>query len=121
MSGFHKYYLPAILWALVIFFFSSLPSSAVKSLSPQLDDLVLHFIEFSIFGFLLTRAIIQNPHRISWKLCIVVALIGIVYAASDETHQLFVQGRFATVSDFLADSIGVIFGMSIFIYVQKTF
>ncbi|MFQ5823297.1 MAG: VanZ family protein [bacterium] len=121
MNSFYKYYLPAIIWALLIFFLSSLPSNAVQSLSLQLDDLILHFIEYSVFGILLGRSIIQNPHRVNWKLCLTVTLIGILYAASDEFHQMFVEGRFAEVSDFLADGVGVIFGLFIFIYVQKTF
>ncbi|MFQ5864366.1 MAG: VanZ family protein [bacterium] len=119
MSRFYKYHLPAIVWALLIFFLSSLPSHTVESLSLKLDDLILHFVQYSIFGFLLARAIIQNPHRVNWKFCLIVSLIGILYAASDEFHQMFVPGRFAEISDFLADSVGVNFGLAVFAYYKK--
>ena len=37
--------------------------------------------------------------------------LGIGYAASDEIHQLFVPGRQADVSDWLADIIGLAAGL----------
>jgi VanZ family protein len=33
--------------------------------------------------------------------------LGIIFAASDEIHQLFVPGRFCSVADFLFDCIGL--------------
>jgi VanZ family protein len=119
VKAFYKYYLPAIFWALLIFFLSSLPSDAVQSLSLGLDDLIPHFIEYFIFGFLLAWAMIQYPHKENVKSYLIAAAIGILYAASDEFHQMFVPGRFAEISDFLADSVGVVFGLAIFAYYKK--
>jgi VanZ family protein len=35
-------------------------------------------------------------------------IISVLYAASDELHQLFVPGRMCDLNDFIVDSIGVI-------------
>lgn len=37
----------------------------------------------------------------------------VIYAASDETHQLFVAGRSAQVRDVLIDSCGALFGVAV--------
>lgn len=116
MIVFYKFYLPAILYALLIFFLSSLPSYPIPSIGIEMEDLFLHFIEYSIFGFLLARAFIQSSNKISWKISLVIILIGILYAASDEFHQSFVEGRYSEFSDFLADSFGIFLGLSIFVY-----
>jgi len=46
-----------------------------------------------------------------------VLIISIVYAASDEFHQLFVPGRSSTIKDILTDLIGILF--AILIYPKK--
>jgi len=48
-----------------------------------------------------------------------IFIIGSLYAASDEYHQSFVEGRFSEVSDFLADSAGVILGLGGFVIRKK--
>lgn len=40
-------------------------------------------------------------------------LICLLYSISDETHQLFVQGRSGQVSDVVLDSCGAIFGIAV--------
>jgi VanZ family protein len=94
---------PIVLWAAVIFAFSSVPS-----LSSGLGnwDLVLrkiaHLSEYAILGALLVRAI-QRPA--------VAILAGGLYAASDEFHQHFVRGRHAAWYDVLIDTVGVTIGV----------
>ena len=94
---------PIVLWAAVIFAFSSVPS-----LSSGLGtwDLVLrkiaHLSEYAILGALLVRAI-QRPA--------VAILAGGLYAVSDEFHQHFVRGRHAAWYDVLIDTVGVTIGV----------
>ncbi len=94
---------PLVLWAAVIFAFSSIPS-----LSSGLGtwDLVLrkiaHLSEYAILGALLLRAI-QRPA--------VAILAGGLYAVSDEFHQHFVRGRHAAWYDVVIDTIGVTIGV----------
>ena len=88
---------PIVLWAAVIFAFSSIPS-----LSSGLGtwDLILrkiaHLSEYAILGALLLRAI-QRPA--------VAILAGGLYAVTDEVHQHFVRGRHAAWYD-VADRHG---------------
>lgn len=46
-------------------------------------------------------------------------VIGMLYAISDEIHQLFVPGRSGQITDVCIDTIGVLFGISIVLVVQN--
>lgn len=110
-----KYYLPAFLWAALLFFLSSLTSMEIPKLTIQFSDLYLHFVAYSAFGYFLTMAFFAPDLQFSQKKIFIAILIGMVYGASDEVHQMYVPGRMATVSDWIADSLGVMFGLFIFI------
>jgi VanZ family protein len=94
---------PVVLWAAVIFAFSSVPD-----LGTGLGtwDLVLrklaHAGEFAVLGALLVRALREELPALG---------LGIAYAASDELHQHFVEGRVGSPLDVLIDSIGVAIGV----------
>ena len=96
-------WLPVAAWAAVIFAFSSVPS-----LSSGLGgwDLVLrklaHVTEYAILGALLLRAT-----RRPWLALCIAAL----YAASDEVHQHFVEGRHAALLDVAIDTVGALVGI----------
>ncbi len=47
-------------------------------------------------------------------------IIGILYAISDEIHQLFVPGRSGKVTDVIIDSLGILTGIVFFLIVEKT-
>lgn len=94
---------PVVLWAAVIFAFSSVPD-----LGTGLGtwDLVLrkiaHACEFALLGALLLRALRDER----------AAVMGAVgYAISDEIHQLFVPGRIGSPIDVAIDSVGVAVGV----------
>ncbi len=117
---FLKYRLPAILWAVLIFIASSIPSKALPHLGLFSWDKLLHTGEFGIFGLLLARAF--NSWLSIEKIRTLVALTvstGVIWALLDEVHQMFVLGRNANVYDFLADALGVIIAQVIFIQVQQ--
>lgn len=46
-------------------------------------------------------------------------LFAVLYACSDEIHQLFVAGRAGRVSDVLVDSVGAIVGLVLFLFIHK--
>ena len=71
-----------------------------------------HFTEYMILAGLLTGAWYdENKKRLSGFA--VPALIGIIYAATDEFHQTFISGRGGMVKDVMIDSCGVIAGVLI--------
>jgi VanZ family protein len=96
---------PVVLWAAVIFAFSSVPD-----LGTGLGtwDLVLrklaHACEFALLGVLLLRALHKALPAFG---------VGVAYAASDELHQHFVAGRVGSPVDVLIDSAGVAIGVAL--------
>jgi VanZ family protein len=94
---------PVVLWAAVIFAFSSIPN-----LGTGLGtwDLVLrklaHTAEYAVLGALLLRALGRQHLAI---------LAGGLYAVSDEIHQSFVRGRHGAWTDVVIDTVGVAIGV----------
>jgi len=99
----------ALIYAILIFIISSIPQITPPSLGFKLEDKVYHFIEYSIFSFLLFLAFSKARTDFFKKnLFLLSSLIGIIYAYSDEFHQRFVPGRTYDLYDFLADCLGII-------------
>lgn len=110
IARFMWYHLPAILWALAIFGFSSIPSSSIPNLGIFSHDKLLHAGVFFIFSFLLYRSFkaqqrfpALSRHPGVWTLGAAT-----VYAITDEFHQIFVTGRSADFRDVLADVTGAL-------------
>jgi VanZ family protein len=104
-------WLPVVVWAAVIFTFSSIPS-----LSTGLGtwDTILrkgaHLTEYAVLGALLYRALGREPLALA---------VGIAYAATDELHQYFVRGRHASPVDVAIDAVGVAAGMLVWLRVRE--
>lgn len=101
-------WLIVILWAGVIFYFSSLPN--LKSELPNIWDLIFrklaHMTEYFVLTYFLIKALLG--HRINKKQALIAAvLLAIIYAISDEYHQTFIKGRSGVAGDVLIDSVGV--------------
>ena len=107
-----------ILYAGFIFLLSSLPGKVAPGPIFRFD-LLLHFLEFALLGFLLARTGLQDPSRITPAGGSLVVLIGLAYAGLDELHQSFVPGRLMEFSDFLADGAGIFIGVGIQIWLMR--
>lgn len=70
-----------------------------------------HFTEYLILGFLTINML--NKNDISKKYLLSI-LICVIYATSDEIHQIFVPGRACQIRDILIDSIGSITGVYLY-------
>ena len=69
-----------------------------------------HFIIYLVGVFLLFNFF--RTYNINLRNQIIYAILGIIlYASSDEFHQLFVNGRTARVEDVLLDTLGAIVGI----------
>lgn len=106
-------YGPTLVYMLVIFILSSIPSLAPPDLGLNWEDKIAHIIEYSIFGILLARSGLLRWTP-SGKLFFILFMIGSFYAISDEIHQFFVPNRVASPWDALADIIGTLFGLTIY-------
>jgi VanZ family protein len=71
------------------------------------SDKIYHLLEYGIFGVLLARIFEEYGLPPSFqRKTIWVLMISFFYGLSDEFHQWFIPGRFATFGDVLADSLG---------------
>ncbi len=69
-----------------------------------------HFSIYMVVGILMM--LLMNTYKIKQFDKISISLItGIVYASSDEIHQLFIPGRSAMITDVLIDTLGVSVGI----------
>jgi VanZ family protein len=103
------FWAPVVVWAGVIFAFSSIPATPTSEIHWQ-DFIVkksAHFVEYAILATLLFRALTGSgiERKRSGYLSI---LFSVLYAASDEFHQSFTPGREATVRDVLIDTAGAV-------------
>jgi len=104
---------PTIFWAALIFCLSSLPSLKLRDTGFSFQDKLAHGIEFGILGFFLLRSF-NHLYGNEFKIYIFVFLVGTAYGGLDEIHQMFVQGREASMWDFIADSTGIVLSLMIF-------
>lgn len=80
-----------------------------------------HFTEYFVLAILSNLAIMQSGKDIKVTVFTVSIsfAIGVLYAVTDEIHQLFVPGRAGAVTDVLIDSAGVLCGCMLFVYLYK--
>ena len=131
-----KYWLPVVIWMVIIFSASSDTMSSqhssriigpvVRWLFPHLseqrvDQIVFairkcaHLTEYAVLAVLFWRAVHKpvgkdaRPWR--WAEAGFAVLFVAVYAASDEIHQLFVPHREGRVTDVMIDTAGAVIGL----------
>jgi VanZ family protein len=98
-------WLPPVLLMGLIFFFSAQPS--LDSGLGWIDSVgrkLVHFAEYALLCFLWWRAL--RPGMPARHAALTAFLISSAYAASDELHQSFVDGRHGTPVDWAIDSAG---------------
>jgi len=135
-------FLPVLIWMVVIFAFSArsdpyaslppswsepnisttpVPSGTVTRTLPSTDEILgrfLHVGEYLVLGFLVFRAV-------AWVGAIGAGKAGIslgfalIYALSDEIHQIYVPGRAFQISDLLLDLTGILLGLGIYFWVYR--
>jgi VanZ family protein len=102
-----KYWLPVIVWSLVIFYFSSLPTAPIAKIYWR--EFVIkksaHVFEYAIYTALMYRALKESG--VERKEAGVYSIImAILYGISDEFHQSFTPGRDPRMRDIIFDTIG---------------
>ncbi len=129
-----------ILWAIFIFYLSHQPAHQSDNLSKDITKVIVkiveniapnkdfnisntnhmvrknaHFFCYLVLGFLLNHAL-QNKKTNTVKYMLTALSICILYAISDEIHQLFIPGRGGQIKDIIIDTSGSIIGI-IFHYI----
>lgn len=117
-----------ILWMLLIFSMSSFNGTESNNQSGfivniisnilninNLENLsfiirkIAHFTEYLILGILVTNMIKQYNKK--WYITLIICIL---YALSDELHQILTPGRTFKIFDIIVDSIGSISGLILF-------
>jgi len=135
-----------ILWMALIFFLSSQAAEQSAQLSNGITEAIIriieklapnikpdiggisyfirknaHFTAYMVLGILASNALgrSRTSRRTEMNNNIFAFLICVVYAISDEVHQLFVPGRAGQVTDVLIDSAGALIGIAVFFIIRK--
>ncbi|MFH1565901.1 MAG: VanZ family protein [bacterium] len=97
-------FLPLILWCVLIFIGSSLPSASASK-NPLIDFIVhksVHIVEYFVL-FLFAYKAFNKKFLASF-------IFVIFYSLSDEFHQRFVPGRNGRIKDSFVDLTGALLG-----------
>ena len=130
-SIFITHWLPLITWISIIFIVSSIHGSKFQILpfntitQVHIEELLsyrqatFHTGEYCLLVILtyrLLRLKLNQPENFIYLLSFSTSIL---YAISDEVHQYFVPGRFATLTDLIFDTLGIITGLiCIHIYIK---
>lgn len=56
--------------------------------------------------------------KLKWQITL-TAVWGLLYAITDEFHQMFSSGRHASINDVVIDTLGVLFGLFLVLTINK--
>jgi VanZ family protein len=107
-----KYWLPVVVWALVIFNFSAhgVPKVGPSYWTDFIAKKAAHILEYGFLALLTYRALLNSGVKIPLAYYIAI-IIPFIYGASDELHQSFTPTRTPTVRDVLIDTAGATLAM----------
>ncbi len=137
-------WIAVLLWMACLFFLSHQPVDQSDHLSSGISDAIIsalsnilpleavdmgtvnhivrknaHFFAYLILGLLVINAA-KHSNIHGYRRLGLALLVCILFAASDEVHQLFVPGRGGQVKDVLIDSSGAITGSFFWMLREKT-
>lgn len=114
MGRWFWYWSPVVVYAAVIFYFSSLshPEETLpKVLLDKLSDKALHLIEYAVFGVLAYRAFRWAAGPAAARRAVLFTIVvASLYGMTDEIHQAFVPLRESSWLDWVADTLGGMIG-----------
>ncbi|MBI5068803.1 MAG: VanZ family protein [Deltaproteobacteria bacterium] len=108
-------FLPALAFAALVFYLSSL-ENPLPDLTSRLSDKLLHAAEYGTLGALLAWPLARVAPRRAFLLAVVLASL---YGASDELHQGLVPGREASARDWVADTAGGALGAAAALWLRR--
>ncbi len=114
IKAFLLYWLPLVLYCLLIYIQSANPSPEHIPLFPFADK-ALHFFAYGFMGILFYRAYQTLGIRDNIQMLMLLSAVSAsLYGISDEIHQSFVPFREAEVADVIADILGAFSGVYLY-------
>lgn len=125
VKNFLKFYLPALIWMGLIFYFSSLSELRYRAGGISSEVFLrkgAHFLEYAVLAGLWWRIFFVLGRR-DWKKAYGWSfLITFGYALSDEWHQSWVDGRSGRLIDAVYDGLsGLVFLQGRVFFLRKSF
>lgn len=77
-----------------------------------------HLFIYFILGILII-SLLREYRDIDMKVVLLAVFLGLLYACSDEVHQLFIKGRSCEVRDVLIDTVGVSLGVLLYSLIYR--
>jgi len=109
-TKFNKYWLPVIIYAIIIFIHSSIPESELVE-EVGVSDKLLHLLGYAVLGYLFLRALFNYGYDTGKRQLILLAIFySTLYGISDEIHQCFVPLRSPEVMDAVFNFFGSTLG-----------
>ncbi len=107
-------YVPYLLCVTALWLVSNDPRPEVPDLLTfQFSDKLLHAVAYSLVGACAALGATRRA-GLTRAALVEAVVLGAGYGVVDEIHQAFVPGRSSTVSDAVADLVGVCFGAWLF-------
>lgn len=136
-----------IIWMSAMFWFSNQQGTGSSSTSKKVSEIIVNIIDikkqytdvekeeiinvvepiirklahytlYAIGGILIANCVYQFCSE-EKRVIATSAIIGILYATSDEIHQLMVPGRSGSIKDVIIDSIGILTGIALFLLAKE--
>ena len=108
------YWVPVVLYAGTIFYFSAQPhpeEQLPSFLFEVVSDKVLHAVEYAVLGGLCYRVFRWSMSgQVASRALLLAIVTASLYGMTDEAHQLFVPFRESSWQDWLADTVGAVIG-----------
>lgn len=116
------YWIPPLVWMVIIFLLSSRPRFTATG-EPLEDFLIfkmLHMFEYGLLASLLFNALFNTVTRNILNAMRLAGTVAVLYAASDELHQIYIPTRSGSPRDVIIDAIGILIALFvIFSLMQK--
>jgi len=120
IKKYFTYQFPWQFFMLVIFLQSSSGKISLPDIGIDWFDKIVHFFVFGLLAILMLRGIkIANNRVLQNHFVWISILTCIIFGATDEIHQLFVPGRFGSLSDWIADILGILVFSAAFLFYQR--
>jgi VanZ family protein len=112
-----------VIYTLFVTFIFLLPASEIPNISISFGDKVAHFLIHGVLSFIwLCYAFLSNKGRISVKYVVLVLVICLSYGLLIEVSQkLFLPSRTYDLFDIVANCIGSIFGLLVYLVVRRKY
>ena len=115
MQKFVKWWVPVLVWMIVIFIGSSI-GNVPRVGGKTTDGLVhraAHVAEFAVLGVLVLRAL-RRDQALTKREIVITLMVTAIYGASDEFHQRFTPGRSSEGLSVVFDVAGGVIGLGLY-------